>query len=102
VSNRRKVPPREPDEAELAFERELKRAGCPACGSKTVLARFNGQLYDYGLRCPAECPSHGDERIAHRAASEAAARASTASGEDLTYTAVDGGMGQVRGVVRAR
>lgn len=94
MSNRRKLPPRPPDADELRFAGELRK-GCPHCGSKVVVARFRGR-WDYGLRCPETCPTHGDQRLAHQVASEAAARAG------LAYRAVDACAGQVTGVVVAR
>ena len=59
------------------------------------MARFRGR-WDYGLRCPEECPTHGDQRLAHAVATAAAERAG------LSYRAVDSCSGQVSGVVVAR
>lgn len=94
MSNRVKLRPRPPDPDEAAFRRELA-LGCPHCGSKVIVARFRGR-WDYGLRCPEGCPTHGDQRLAHAIASAAAARAG------LGYRAVDSCSGQVTGVVVAR
>ena len=95
MSNGRRLKPREPDEAEAAFRDELRKVGCPHCGSKVVTARFRGR-WDYGLRCQAGCPTLTDQLLAHRVASEAAARAG------LSYRAVDSCTGELMGVVLAR
>ena len=95
MSNARRLKPRPPDEDQAAFRRELA-LGCPHCGSRRVVARFHDGLWDFGLRCPEGCPTHADQALAHRVASEVADRAG------LGYRAVDSCSGQVTGVVVAR
>lgn len=95
MSNARRLKPRPPDEVEAAFAAELRK-GCPHCGSRKVSGRFHDGLWDYGLRCERDCPTHADQLLAHRVASQAAARAG------LGYRAVDSCSGQVTGVVVAR
>lgn len=94
MSNSRRLRPRPPDETEALFRDELRK-GCPHCGSTRVVARFRG-VWDFGLRCEDGCPTLTDQLLAHRVASEAAARAGQG------YRAIDGSCGQVMGVVVAR
>jgi hypothetical protein len=102
VSNRRraKQPPRPPDEIEAAFLAAL-REGCPHCGSRVVVERFRGGVWDYGLRCEPSCRTFSEPQLAHRLASEAALRAASATGQKLRYEAFDGSSGQIEGAVRA-
>lgn len=100
-SRRLKPPPREPDEVETAFRDELKR-GCPHCGSRTVVERFRGGVWTYGLRCGPGCRTHAEGQLAHRIAAEAAERAGVAAGERLTYRAFDSNTGRIEGAVVAR
>ena len=95
MSNARRLKPRPPDESEEAFRRELA-LGCPHCGSRRVVGRFHDGLWDYGLRCERDCPTHADQALAHKIANDAARRAG------LGYRAVDNSSGQVTGVVVAR
>lgn len=95
MSNTRRVKPRPPDADEEAFRRELA-LGCPHCGSRRIVAKFRGNVWDFGLRCEEGCPTHADQVLAHRIGSEAASRAG------LGYRAVDSCSGQVTGVVVAR
>ena len=101
MSNTRRLKPREPDEVESAFAAELRK-GCPHCGSRRVVGRFHGGLWDYGLRCEASCRTFTDPRLAHRIAAEAAERASAATGTRLSYRALGEGCGQVEGAVVAQ
>jgi hypothetical protein len=100
VSNTRRLKPREPDAVESAFAVELRR-GCPHCGSTRVTGRFHDGLWDYGLRCESSCRTFTEPLLAHRIASEAAERASAATGIRLSYRAFHEGAGRVEGAVRA-
>jgi hypothetical protein len=102
VSNTRRLrqQPRPPDDAQRAFRDELRRTGCPYCGSRRVIGRFHDDTWDYGLRCLPDCRTHAEPVLAHRIASEAARRAAEAAGERLVYQAVDSMSGTVAGVVR--
>lgn len=98
MSNARRVKPRPPDEVEAAFAAELRK-GCPYCGSKRVVARFHDGTWDYGLRCEPSCRTFTEPLLAHRIASEAAERASLASGQKLGYRAFDDCTGRIEGAV---
>jgi len=90
VSNRRRLPPRAPDEVELAFRDELAK-GCPGCGSRTVTAKFRGR-WEYMLRCEPDCPSWTGTLggfTGHTIGAEAARRAG------MAYRAIDGTTGGV-------
>jgi hypothetical protein len=101
VSNTRRLRPRDPDEVEAAFAGELRKDGCPHCGSRRVVGRFHDGLWDYGLRCEASCRTFTEPRLAHRIASEAAERVSAATDIRLSYRAFNEGIGRVEGAVRA-
>ena len=98
-TRRLKVTPREPNPVERAFRDELAARGCPACGSRKVTGKLQGDTYRYTLACLPSCPTHGDAAAAHRIASEAAKRAGVAADEPLSYRAVDTSTGEVAGVV---
>ena len=102
MSNTRhaKLKPREPDETEAAFARELRR-GCPHCQSRRVVAKFRGGVWDFGLRCDPGCRTFREPRLAHAVASAAAERAGVAIGQKLSYRAFDSSAGQVEGAVLA-
>jgi hypothetical protein len=100
VSNTRRLKPREPDAVESAFAAELRK-GCPHCGSTRVVGRFHGGPWDYGLRCEEGCRTLAEPRLAHRIASEAAERASAATGTRLSFRAFEEGCGRVEGAVVA-
>jgi len=90
VSNARRLKPRAPDAVELAFRAKLAK-GCPACGSRTVTARFRGR-WEYTLRCEPDCPSWTGTLggfTGHTIGSEAAKRAG------MSYRAIDGSTGGV-------
>ena len=101
MSNTRHAKPRRrpPDEVEAAFRAELRK-GCPHCGSRTVTGRFHDGRWDYGLRCVASCKTFTEPQLAHRIAAQAAERAAGATGQRLSYRAIDSG-GVVEGVVVA-
>jgi ribosomal protein L37AE/L43A len=101
VSNTRRLRPRDPDEVEAAFAAELRKDGCPHCGSRRLVGRFHDGLWDYGLRCEASCRTFAEPRLAHRIAAEAAERAAAVTGQKLRYEAFDGSCGQIEGAVRA-
>ena len=98
-SRRLKLKPREPDEIERAFATELRRRGCPHCGSRRVVGRLRDGLWDYGLRCDPGCRTFAEPRLAHAIASAAAERAGLAIGSPLTYRAFGEGSGQAEGAV---
>jgi hypothetical protein len=103
VSNTRRVkpPPRPPDEVEAAFRHELRKPGCPHCGSRRVVGRFHDGQWDYGLRCDPSCRTFSEPQLAHAIAAAAAERAGLAIGSPLTYRAFGEGSGQVEGAVLA-
>ena len=100
-TRRLKAAPRPPDEVEAAFRAELRK-GCPHCGSRRVVGRFRGGLWDFGLRCREDCATFAEPQLAHRIAAEAAERAAAATGQRLQYQAFDTSTGQIEGAVRAR
>jgi ribosomal protein L37AE/L43A len=100
VSNRAKLRPRPPDETEAAFRAELRK-GCPHCGSRRVVGRLRGGVWDYGLRCEASCRTFTEPQLAHRIAAQAAERAGLAIGQRLRYEAFDTSTGRIEGAVRA-
>jgi hypothetical protein len=101
VSNARRLKPRPrpPDEIEGAF-RDALREGCPHCGSTRVTGRFTGVVWRYTLLCGADCPTHADQRLAHRVAVDAAERAGAAAGVPLSYRPCDSAV--VEGAVVAQ
>lgn len=101
MSNGRRLRRREPTPAEQAFRDELRREGCPHCGSRRVLTGFRGGQYDYGLRCEEGCPTLAEPVLAHRIAARAAERAGVTVGERLSYRASDDASGVVGVVVGA-
>jgi hypothetical protein len=100
VSNARRLKPRPPDEIEAAFRLELRK-GCPHCGSRRVVEKLRGGVWDYGLRCEASCRTFTEPLLAHRIAAQAAERAAEATGQRLRYEAFDSSTGRVEGAVRA-
>jgi hypothetical protein len=101
VSNRRRLPPRQPDEIEAAFAAELLQ-GCPYCHSRKVTGKFHDGVWDYRLSCVPSCRTFAEPQLAHRLAAEAAKRAGLAIGQPLSYRAFDSGAGQVEGAVVSR
>jgi hypothetical protein len=101
VSNRRRLPPRPPDEIEAAFKAALAE-GCPHCGSRKVSGRFHDGMWDYRLSCAPSCRTFAEPQLAHRLAAEAAQRTGLAIGQPLSYRAFDSGAGQVEGAVVTR
>lgn len=98
MSNRRRLPPRPPDEVEAAFAAELL-AGCPYCRSRKVSGRFHDGVWDYRLSCLPSCRTFTEPQLAHRIASEAAKRAGLATGLKLSYRAIDSGAQAVGAVL---
>jgi hypothetical protein len=103
MSNTRRVKPprRPPDEIESSFRDELRRRGCPHCGSRQVTGRLRNGRWDYRLSCKPSCRTFAEPRLAHRIAAEAAERAAAATGQRLRYEAFDGSTGAVEGAMRA-
>lgn len=101
MSNRRRLPPRQPDEVEAAFRDELKK-GCPWCGSRRVTGRFRHGVWDFRLSCEPSCRTFSEPHLAHRIAAEAAERAGLAAGQPLAYRAFDSSAGRIEGAVIAR
>jgi hypothetical protein len=99
MSNRRKLPPPKPSEAEAAFRDELKRDGCTWCGSRTITAHYRSGAWDYGLRCPEGCPSLRDPAKAHAIGARAAERAGQRIGVRLGYRATDNALAEAAGEV---
>lgn len=99
-TRRAKPPRRPPDATETAFLAAL-REGCPHCGSRKVVERFRGGVWDYGLRCEPSCRTFTEPQLAHRLAAEAAQRAGLATGQKLRYEAFDSSTGMIEGAVRA-
>jgi hypothetical protein len=99
VSNTRRAKPRPrpPDATEAAF-RDALREGCPHCGSRRVTGRIRGGRWDYRLSCDPGCQTFAEPALAHAVAARAAERAAVATGEKLSYRAIDSG-GLVEGAV---
>jgi ribosomal protein L37AE/L43A len=103
VSNTRRVKlkPREPDEIEAAFAAELRREGCPHCGSRRVTGRIRAGVWDFRLSCAPDCRTFSEPQLAHAVAARAAERAAAATGQTLRYEAFDSSSGAIEGAVRA-
>ena len=99
MSNARRLPPRPPDETERGFRDELKRRGCPECGSRVVTGNYvaAADRWQFTLRCPGSCGTFTRPLGAFTAHATAAA---AARGLGLAYTAFRGSSGGV--VVAAR
>ena len=93
MSNTRKLAPRPPDETEAAFRDALRDAGCPDCGSRKVVGRYDRQagVWDFGIRCEPDCPSHADRGKAHAIAARATETAGKRTGQPLAYRAFGDG-----------
>lgn len=89
--SRPKLRRRPPDDAVKAFERALRKRGCPACGSrKTALRRPRAGAPEVALLHTAACPRRIDP---FGGDALAAAAASAVAG--LRYMASDGGGGGI-------
>ena len=55
-----------------------------------------------GCSAEPDCPTHADQLLAHRIASQAAERAALATGQRLGYRAFGDGVGRVEGAVVSR
>jgi hypothetical protein len=77
VSNRPRLKPRPPGQVEARFRDELRREGCPECGSRIVTGKFVAETnrWEFTLRCPAACGTFTNPLGAFTAHATAAAAA---------------------------
>jgi hypothetical protein len=54
-----------------------------------VSGRIRNGRWDYRLACGPGCRTHAEPQLAHRIAADAAQRAGLATGQKLTYRAID-------------